>query len=221
MSATKTGQSMIEPNHGTVGRYTPAARANHWLNAIILILLALSGMSLFHPALFFLTDLFGGGTWTRILHPWMGVALVLTFSGLFFRFWRYNSWAREDSLWMKHFGDVVAKHDENIPEVGRYNAGQKILFWGMTILILVLAGSGVVMWDARFGQYFTIEQKRLAAVIHATAAVATIGLWIVHVYAAIWVKGTVRAMTQGSVTGGWAWKHHRKWLREEVAKEPR
>ena len=212
---------MIERKHGTVGRYTPAARANHWLNAIILIFLALSGMSLFHPALFFLTELFGGGTWTRILHPWMGVALVLTFSGLFFRFWRHNLWAREDSLWMKLLGDVVAKHDENIPEVGRYNAGQKILFWGMTILILVLAASGVVMWDARFGQYFTIEQKRLAAVIHATAAVATIGLWIVHVYAAIWVKGTVRAMTQGSVTGGWAWKHHRKWLREEVAKEPR
>ena len=52
---------MIERKHGTVGRYTPAARVNHWLNAIILILLALSGMSLFHPALFFLTDLFGGG----------------------------------------------------------------------------------------------------------------------------------------------------------------
>ncbi|HYP34850.1 MAG TPA: formate dehydrogenase subunit gamma, partial [Stellaceae bacterium] len=159
---------MIERKHGTVGRYTPAARVNHWLNAIILILLALSGMSLFHPALFFLTDLFGGGTWTRILHPWMGVALVLTFSGLFFRFWRYNLWGRDDSLWMKHIGDVVAKHDENLPEVGRYNAGQKILFWGMTILILVLAASGVVMWDARFGQYFTIEQKRIAAVVHAT-----------------------------------------------------
>ena len=54
---------------GTVARYTPGARANHWLNAIILILLALSGMALFHPALFFLTDLFGGGVWARIIHP--------------------------------------------------------------------------------------------------------------------------------------------------------
>ena len=84
----------------------------------------------------------------------------------------------------------------------------------MTILLLVLATSGIAIWDARFGQHFTIEQKRIAAVV-------TIGLWLVHVYAAIWVKGTVRAMTRGSVTGGWAWKHHRKWLREEVAKEPR
>jgi len=212
---------MIERKHGTVGRYTPGARVNHWLNAIILILLALSGMSLFHPALFFLSDLFGGGTWTRILHPWLGLALLVTFAGLFLRFWRYNLWERGDSLWMQHIGDVVTQREENLPEVGRYNAGQKILFWGMTILILVLAASGIVMWDTRFGQYFTIEQKRVAAVVHATAAVLTIGLWIIHVYAAIWVKGTVRAMTQGSVTGGWAWKHHRKWLREEVAKEPR
>jgi formate dehydrogenase subunit gamma len=30
------------------------------------------------------------------------------------------------------------------------------------------------------------------------------------------VKGTVRAMMRGSVTGGWAWRHHRKWLRQEV-----
>ena len=41
-------------------------------------------------------------------------------------------------------------------------------------------------------------------------------VWIVHVYAAIWVRGTIRAMTRGQVTGGWAWRHHRKWLRELV-----
>jgi FdhE protein len=114
----------------------------------------------------------------------------VSFTGLFLRFWRYNLWGRSDSLWMRHIGDVVTQHEENVPEVGRYNAGQKIVFWGMTILLLVLAASGIVMWDARFGQHFTIEQKRIAAVVHAAAAVVTIGLWIVHVYAAIWVKGT-------------------------------
>ena len=44
-----------------VDRYTGVARVNHWITAISLILLALSGMALFHPALFFLTGLFGGG----------------------------------------------------------------------------------------------------------------------------------------------------------------
>jgi formate dehydrogenase subunit gamma len=94
-------------------------------------------------------------------------------------------------------------------------------FRGMTILLLVLATSGIAIWDARFGQHFKIEQKRIADVVHAAATVVAIGLWIIHDYAAIWVKGTVRAMTRGSVTGCWAWKHHRNWLREEVAKEPR
>ena len=37
------------------------------------VLLALSGLALFHPALFWLTNLFGGGPWTRILHPFIGV----------------------------------------------------------------------------------------------------------------------------------------------------
>lgn len=46
---------------------------------------------------------------------------------------------------MRHIGDVVTQHEENMPEVGRYNAGQKIVFWGMTILLLVLATSGIVM----------------------------------------------------------------------------
>ena len=66
---------------GTVSRYTAPARANHWVTAIALILLALSGMSLFHPSLFFLTDLFGGGASTRAIHPWIGVLLVASFAG--------------------------------------------------------------------------------------------------------------------------------------------
>jgi len=55
-------------------------------------------------------------------------------------------------------------------------------------------------------------------VVHALCAIGAILIWIVHVYAAIWVKGTLRAMPRGSVTGGWAWKHHRKWFRQEVGK---
>ena len=45
----------------TVDRYTAGARINHWITAASLVLLALSGLALFHPSLFFLTGLFGGG----------------------------------------------------------------------------------------------------------------------------------------------------------------
>jgi formate dehydrogenase subunit gamma len=201
----------------TVDRYTTGARINHWITAASLVLLALSGLALFHPSLFFLTGLFGGGSMTRMLHPWIGVVLFFSFMGLFFRFWRLNLWERSDNVWMSKLRDVLAGHDENLPEVGKYNAGQKMVFWSMSLLIVFLITSGIVIWDQYFGPYFSVEQKRIAVLVHAVAAIAAICVWIVHVYAAIWVRGTISAMTSGTVTAGWGWRHHRKWLRKEVA----
>ena len=200
----------------TVDRYTTGARINHWITAASLVLLALSGLSLFHPSLFFLTVLFGGGESTRAIHPWIGVVLFFAFLGLFLRFWRANLWKSEDGTWMARLRDVLGGHEERLPEVGKYNAGQKMVFWLMSILIIVLISSGFAIWDQYFAQYTSVDQKRIAVLIHSLAAIVIICVWIVHVYAAIWVRGTFRAMIKGSVTGGWAWRHHRKWLRELV-----
>lgn len=212
------GGDKVHPGHPVqVDRYTVAARLNHWVTAISLILLALSGLALFAPSLYFLTGLFGGGQWTRAIHPWIGVVLFFSFFGLFFRFWKANLWKSEDGTWLARIRTVLAGKEEDLPELGKYNAGQKMVFWGMSFLILILIATGLVMWDQYFFQFTTIEQKRIAVLIHAIAAVVIICVWIVHVYAAIWVKGTINAMTKGQVTGGWAWRHHRKWLRELVA----
>jgi formate dehydrogenase subunit gamma len=210
------GDSVHPGDPVTVDRYTGGARINHWITATCLVLLALSGLALFSPWLFFLTGLFGGGQWTRAIHPWLGVVLFFSFAGLFIRFWRANLWKSEDGTWLARLRDVLSGHEERLPEVGKYNAGQKAVFWLMSILIIVLISSGLVMWDQYFYGYTNIEQKRLAVLVHSLAAITIICVWIVHVYAAIWVRGTIRAMTRGSVTGGWAWRHHRKWLRELV-----
>ena len=74
-----------------------------------------------------------------------------------------------------------------------------------------------MVWD-RYFYDFTIDPAEAVAVLaHALAAIGMITVWIVHVYAAVWVRGTIPAMTRGYVTGGWAWRHHRKWLRELVS----
>ena len=210
------GDSVHPGDPVTVDRYSGGARINHWITATCLVLLALSGLALFSPWLFFLTGLFGGGQWTRAIHPWIGVVLFFSFAGLFLRFWRANLWKSEDGTWLARLRDVLSGHEERLPEVGKYNAGQKVVFWLMSVLIIVLISSGLVIWDQYFYDYTTIEQKRLAVLVHSLAAITIICVWIVHVYAAIWVRGTIRAMTRGSVTGGWAWRHHRKWLRELV-----
>lgn len=207
-----------------VSRYSGLARVNHWIVAISFVLLMLSGLAFFHPSLYPLTGLFGGGANARWLHPIAGVVLAIAFLGLFFRFFTANLPEKGDGAWVAHSMDVIRGHEENLPEIGKYNAGQKAVFWSQSILVPVLLISGVFLWqsglptlESLFGFKATIDQKRLAAVVHATAAVLTIGIWIVHVYAAIWVRGTLSAMTRGSVTGGWAWRHHRKWLRKQVA----
>jgi formate dehydrogenase subunit gamma len=150
----------IRPGHPpTVSRYGPLVRANHWFTALCLITLAVSGMALFTPSLYFLTGLFGGGQNTRAFHPWVGVALFFSFAALFVQLWRANLPNKTDVVWLSRF-------------------------------------------------------KALA---HAFAAVIIILIWIAHVYASIWIQGTMRAMTRGSVTAGWAYRHHRKWLKELVS----
>lgn len=212
----EAGDSVHPGDPVEVDRYTVGARINHWITAISLVLLALSGLSLFHPSLYFLTALFGGGELTRAIHPWIGVVLFFSFLGMFLRFWKANLWKREDGTWMAKIRDVLTGHEENLPELGKYNAGQKVVFWSMSILIVVLICTGVVIWERYFGNFFSLTQQRIAVLVHAAAAVIAICVWIVHVYAAIWVQGTFGAMTRGQVTGGWAWRHHRKWLRELV-----
>jgi len=215
------GDSVHPGDPVIVDRYTVGARINHWITATCLVLLALSGLALFHPSLFFLTGLFGGGQITRAIHPWIGVVLFFSFTGMFLRFWKANLWRREDGTWMAKIRDVMTGNEEKLPELGKYNAGQKVVFWSMSILIILLIGSGIVIWERYFGNFFSLTQQRLAVLLHAFAATVIICVWIVHVYAAIWVRGTIGAMTRGQVTGGWAWRHHRKWLKELVTGQSR
>jgi len=205
-----------------VDRYTGAARINHWITASCLVLLMLSGFAIFHPSLFFLSTLFGGGQNTRAIHPWIGVVLVFSFAGLFLRFWHLNLWKGADTTWIVRLKKVITGRDHDDPElveIGKYNAGQKVVFWSMAILIIVLISSGLVIWDQYFAQYTTLTQKQVAVLVHSLAAVTIVCVWIVHVYAAIWVRGTIPGMVRGYVTGGWAWRYHRKWLRDLIARK--
>ncbi|WP_430389940.1 formate dehydrogenase subunit gamma [Dyella sp. 20L07] len=198
-------------------RYNTLNRVNHWITAICFVLLVLSGLSMFHPMMFFLSGLFGGGQWTRAVHPWIGIVLLVSYLGLIVQFWRENLVHKDDLAWMKSIKYVVINDEEHVPPVGRNNAGQKMVFWSMTLLIPVLFFSGLLIWEVYFGAATSIPVQRAAVLIHSVAAIAAIIVWIVHVYAAIWIRNSVRSMTQGYVTPGWAWRHHRKWLQELAA----
>ena len=203
-------------NPELIVRYTPNERTNHWITAISFVLLALSGLALFHPSMFWLTALFGGGQWTRILHPFVGIVMFVSFMILALRFWHHNYLDADDVQWLRQINDVLTNREDRLPEIGKYNAGQKLLFFVLVLCLLMLLLSGIVIWRAYFAFYFPIEVVRIAAVIHAVSAFVLICSIIVHIYAAIWVKGSIGAMVRGTVTLGWARKHHPKWFRESI-----
>jgi formate dehydrogenase subunit gamma len=129
-------------------------------------------------------------------------------------FWRDNLMQQRDWIWLRKINDVVGNREENLPDVGRYNAGQKLLFFTLVVCLIVLLLSGILIWRVYFSAFFPIGVIRAGALLHAFFAFVLISSIIVHIYAGIWVKGSIRAMTRGWVTPGWAWKHHRAWFRE-------
>ncbi len=200
-----------------VARYTGIQRVNHWITAALFTLLAISGLAMFSPYLFFLTGLFGGGQATRAIHPWLGCGLIVSFGLLFLRFFLLNIPNMDDVRWMLRIGDIVRNRHDRLPPLGKYNAGQKFVFWSQTALIGLMFCSGLVIWDEYLFAYTSIEQKRIAVLAHSVAAIFSIAIILVHIYAGLWIRGTTRAMIRGNVTGGWAIRHHRKWFFRQAA----
>jgi formate dehydrogenase subunit gamma len=197
-----------------IQRYNAKERINHWIVAITFVILALSGLALFHPAMFWLSFVLGGGPWTRILHPFIGLMMFLCFAILALGFWRHNLIEKNDIAWLKGIRDVVNNREESLPPVGRYNGGQKLLFWMMIGCMIGLLLSGIVIWRAWFSWLFPIFVIRAAVVLHALCGFLLIVGIVVHIYAALWIKGTVGAMTRGTVSRAWARKHHPAWYRK-------
>jgi len=193
-------------------RYTAPERINHWITAFCFLLAAVSGLGFFFPSFNRLMNIFGTPQLARILHPFAGVVMFASFIIMFFRYWHHNLINRDDILWAKNI-HKIAKNEE-VGDTGRYNFGQKCVFWAAIICLLLLLASGVVIWRPYFASAFPIPLIRAALLVHSFAAVALIVVIMVHIYAALWVKGTITAMVEGWVSSAWAKKHHPRWFRE-------
>ena len=135
---------------------------------ICFILLALSGLALFHPSMFWLSDLFGGGTWTRILHPFIGVVMFVAFlPARRCASWRDNRMTRRDWQWLARVRDVVTTARRTCPKSGATTRGQKMLFWVLVLCLPLLLLSGIVIWRAYFAPTSRSSWCASAALVHA------------------------------------------------------
>lgn len=193
-------------------RYTFRERLIHLTAALSYVYLLLTGLAFWTPALYWLAIVLGGGYLSRVLHPWVG----LIFSGAVLAM--YMTWCRdmrttaEDRAWRKAMLHYIKNEDEKVPPAGRFNFGQKQLFWIMVGGGVALLLSGVALWAVAAIPWELRAIRYAAVLIHAVAALLTIAGFIVHLYMGLLVvPGGLSAILHGEVTESWARHHHPLW----------
>jgi len=207
------GNEDKEASRDRILRHPVGERVTHWAVALVFLFLFFSGLAMFHPFFFWFAGIFGSGQFMRFLHPIAGVLLALLFYPYAAALWRDNRWLSADAAWVRHMFAFMRKEYHPF-DTGKYNAGQKLMFWSMVPIIALLLLTGIVLWRPIFAPFFPASVRRMAGLLHALSAfVMFVGIGI-HWYAAYWTRGSIQAMVRGTVTRPWAKFHHPAWYRE-------
>src|SRR5260370_42114604 len=208
-------EQIIPRDH--VLRYNLRERLTHWVAAGSYIYLLLTGLAFLSPWLFWIAVILGGAPVSRMLHPWAG--LVFFGSVLYM----YKLWAAQmrntavDRAWWKAVRYYSTNQDDKMPPAGRYNAGQKFLFWGFFWSALFLLLSGVVLWFPEYISWNLRFLRYLAVLIHPAAALLTIGLFMIHLYMGLFAeRGAFDSVIRGDVSETFAKRYHPAWYKEIV-----
>lgn len=205
-----------------IKRFADFERTLHWFTAIIFIFLALTGLTLLFGR-FVVLPVFGAEAFGVIAsackegHNLFGPLFIVAVVLLFIRFaWR-NLPSRGDLTWLVKGGGIIGKAHVT---AGFFNAGEKIWFWSVMVLGLVVSISGLVLIFPTLGQPRDIMQ--LALIVHGIAAVLFIAGSFGHIYiGTIGTEGSLESMTTGYVDENWAEAHHDRWHADAVAQAAR
>ncbi len=120
-----------------------------------------------------------------------------------------------DRAWLGAIRHYAVHDKDKVPPAGKYNGGQKMFFWGMTVFGVLYLVTGIPMWVPAgvlgVGPFYggVVNASRL---LHYLVTIGGGLLLIVHVYlGTVAYPGTLGAMLHGSVTRGWAKLHHPLW----------
>lgn len=206
--------------HGHVLRYSFRERLTHWFAGFSYLYLLLTGLAFWSPWCFWIAAFLGGGQISRTLHPWAG--LIFAVSVLFM----YGMWSPQmkstatDKEWWKSVRYYSTNQDDKMPPAGRYNAGQKFLFWGFFWSSLILLATGTFLWIPQYFPWHSVRVMRICALFHASAALFTIGLFMIHLYMGLFAeRGAFGSVIRGDVSIAFAKRYHPGWY-EEITGQP-
>jgi formate dehydrogenase subunit gamma len=203
--------------HGHVLRYTFQERLNHWVAAGSYLYLMLTGLAFWSPWLFWIAAIFGGGPVSRMLHPWVGLIFTGAVIYMFGMWKRQMRFTEVDRQWWKSLHYYITNEDDKMPPAGRYNAGQKLLFWSFFFGALVLFLSGLVLWFTDYLPWSLRWLRYIAVILHPVAALVTIGNFMIHVYMGVFAeRGAFGSVIRGDVSMAFAKRYHPGWYEEIV-----
>jgi len=194
-------------------RHRLASRVIHWSVALFFVLALLSGLPIWTPVFGWLAPFFGGLHVCRWLHPWAGLLFALAAVVMFVHWWGDMRLEGRDREWLRpRRMAAYLKHEDQDPDVGKYNGGQKLFFLLVAVLAIVLVATGLVLW---FPRELAAPLPGISWVLHDGGFILFAAAIIGHIYlGTAALPGTFRSMTRGTVTKAWARMHHPRWYRD-------
>jgi len=206
--------------HGTptgreIERFTPFERSAHWSNAIAFVVLAVSGLVMafgkfiLQPVIG--DTLFGWLTYAlKNAHNFAGPLFAVSLVVVFFTFVKDNLPAKGDLVWLLKGGGILS--GKEVPS-HRFNAGEKIVFWGGVFLLgAVVVASGFVLDKIVPGLIYERSTMQMANMVHGVATVLMMAMFMGHIYiGTVGMEGAYSAMRTGYVDETWAKEHHELW----------
>jgi formate dehydrogenase subunit gamma len=202
---------------GEIVRHRRTIRLLHWGVALSFALALVSGMPIWSPIFSWMANLVGGLQAARVIHPFVSIAFVVLAA---FQFLMWRSEMRIEERDKEWFGPKVFKfmrYEDEAIDTGKYNGGQKMFFYAVTVGAVALLITGIPLW---FPESFSGGLRLIAVVLHDVTFIFFLIGVILHIYMGTAAEpGTFRAMTLGTVTRSWARLHHPGWFREVMEKE--
>jgi formate dehydrogenase subunit gamma len=207
-----------------VPRFNGFERFAHWTTAVSFIVMALTGLIItFGRPL--LIPLIGHQAHTALAdtakyaHNFFSVPFVVGLLLVFVVWVRDNLPEKADWIWVKEFGGLLRKGGAH-PETGRFNAGQKIVFWSVVLGGGLLALTGYLLMMPFF--ITGVGGMQIMHVIHGVLAALMIAAILGHIYiGTIGMEGAFDAMGSGEVDENWAKEHHLGWYNKLTGRSAR
>lgn len=209
-----------DPRGRRLLRFRAVDRFIHWMTAVSFVLLALTGLNFVFGRILIQPwmgdSAFAAMTqWGLMIHNSVAYAFMLGVFAMLVFWLRDNLFEAVDWQWFKTGGGIFTRR--HVP-AGKFNAGQKMIYWLSIIGTIGLGVSGVLltMPIATVG----VLGMHWVQGVHTVIAALMIALIIGHIYlGSSFVSGSFTAMAEGSVDYGWAKTHHPLWAERALSEQ--